>query len=168
MHDITPETRVGALLDDRPELEEVLIALSPAFERLRNPVLRRTVARVATLRQVARVGDVPLGTLVARLRSAAGLDAAPAPHDDPEGGAPPWGTTVVVTARLDARPLLDAGQHPIDAVMRGAVGLERGQALELLTPFVPAPLVERLEAKGYATWSQRLEPELVRTLVTRP
>ena len=45
---ISPKTKVGELLDVYPELEPVLMSMSPAFEKLRNPVLRKTVARVAT------------------------------------------------------------------------------------------------------------------------
>ena len=49
---ISPKTKVGELLDNYPDLESVLMEMSPAFEKLRNPVLRKTVARVATLQQV--------------------------------------------------------------------------------------------------------------------
>jgi len=42
---INPRTKVGELLDACPRLEEVLIAQAPVFEKLRNPVLRRTAAR---------------------------------------------------------------------------------------------------------------------------
>jgi len=52
---LTPATKVADLLESWPELEEVLIAHAPAFRRLKNPVLRRTVARVATLEQAAGV-----------------------------------------------------------------------------------------------------------------
>jgi Domain of unknown function (DUF1858) len=71
---ITPAMKVAELLDSWPELERVLIAQAPAFRRLRNPVLRRTVARVATLEQAAGVGGVPVRELVAALRRAAGMD----------------------------------------------------------------------------------------------
>ena len=56
---ITSGTRVAELLSNYPETEELLIGMSPAFEKLRNPVLRRSVARVATLRQAAAVGRIP-------------------------------------------------------------------------------------------------------------
>ncbi|MHC4830644.1 MAG: DUF1858 domain-containing protein [Planctomycetota bacterium] len=42
---ITPETKVAQLLQHYPELEETLIAMAPAFKKLRNPVLRRSVAK---------------------------------------------------------------------------------------------------------------------------
>jgi ABC-type thiamine transport system ATPase subunit len=70
---ITPETQVAELLERWPALEPVLVSISPHFEALRHPVLRRTVAKVATLRHAAQVSGVPLVDLVTRLREAAGL-----------------------------------------------------------------------------------------------
>ena len=71
---ITPETRVGPLLDAHPELEDPLVAFVPAFDKLKNPVLRRTVARFATLEHAARVGGVALPELLAEF---AALPAPP-------------------------------------------------------------------------------------------
>ncbi len=48
---ITPDLKLGDLLDAYPELEDVLIEIAPAFRKLRNPVLRRTVAKLTSLRQ---------------------------------------------------------------------------------------------------------------------
>ena len=53
---IGPETTVGAMIEAYPELESVLVEMAPAFAKLRNPVVRRTVAKVATLEQAARIG----------------------------------------------------------------------------------------------------------------
>ena len=55
--DITAGTKVAALLSEHPELEDLLISMSPAFIKLRNPVLRRSVARIATLREATAVGS---------------------------------------------------------------------------------------------------------------
>jgi hypothetical protein len=56
---ITPETKIAALLEAYPELEPVLIATAPAFNKLSNPVLRRTIARVTSLRRAAEVAGLP-------------------------------------------------------------------------------------------------------------
>ena len=61
---ITPKTKILDLLADYPELEEVLFDISPAFRQLKNPVLRRTVARVTTLQQAALVGGIRVEDLV--------------------------------------------------------------------------------------------------------
>ena len=53
---ITSTTKVADLLKSYPELEDVLIAMAPPFKKLKNPVLRRSVAKLATLQQAAAVG----------------------------------------------------------------------------------------------------------------
>jgi hypothetical protein len=47
---ITPSTKVAALLDRFPELEELLIGIAPPFKKLKNPMLRRGVAKVASVK----------------------------------------------------------------------------------------------------------------------
>ena len=69
---ITPDTKVAALLADYPELEEVLIAIAPLFQKLRNPILRHSVAMVASLRQAAAIGKVDVEEVVNKLRAEVG------------------------------------------------------------------------------------------------
>lgn len=54
---ITPKTKVLQLIETYPQLEELLIEMVPTFEKLKNPVLRRTVAKIATLQQAASRPD---------------------------------------------------------------------------------------------------------------
>jgi hypothetical protein len=65
---ITPKTRVGELLDTYPALEPVLMDLASAFKKLQNPVLRRTVGKVATLQQAAALGRESLSEIINTLR----------------------------------------------------------------------------------------------------
>ena len=55
---ISPKTKVLALIEAYPQLENTLISYVPVFEKLKNPVLRRTVAKIATLQQAAVIGNV--------------------------------------------------------------------------------------------------------------
>ena len=61
---IGPETTVGAMIEAYPELESVLVEMAPAFAKLRNPVVRRTVAKVATLEQAAKIGGISLQAMI--------------------------------------------------------------------------------------------------------
>ena len=157
---ITPETRVADLLEAYPTLETVLISIAPAFAKLRNPILRRTVAKVATLEQAARIGGLEARDLVRRLRDAAGMSAddasalsggsglsEPAAPGGPSG-APSWVDTVVVAAAVDADAMLDRGEHPLGAVNRELARLEPGGVLVLDSSFVPAPLVDAMTRQG--------------------
>ena len=71
---ITPKTKVLQLIETYPQLEGVLIEYIPAFNKLKNPVLRKTVARVATLQQAASIGNVRVEDLINRLRKEIGQD----------------------------------------------------------------------------------------------
>ncbi len=162
---ITSDSRLGELLERWPGLEDVLVELSPHFRALRNPVLRRTVAKVATLRLVSKVSGVALGVLVERLRAGAGLPAVAFAED---GAAPPaerpeWAADPAVTRRHDARAAIDAGEHPMARVMADLAQLAGGEVYELVTPFVPAPLVDLARGKGFAAFSVAEREGLVRT-----
>jgi hypothetical protein len=60
---ILPSTKVAALLERYPELEDVLIGLAPPFKKLKNPLLRKGVAKVASLKHAAAVGGMPVNDL---------------------------------------------------------------------------------------------------------
>ena len=162
---ITPDSRIGELLERWPELEAVLVDLSPHFKALANPVLRRTVAKVATLRQVSTVSGVPLGVLVERLRAGAGL--SPLTVSEEVGGAPTerpaWAVEGAVNRTLDARAAIEAGEHPMPQVMADLAKLGDAQVYELVTPFVPAPLLDLARGKGFASYSFTEAPGLVRS-----
>lgn len=165
---ITPDSRLGELLERWPGLEAVLLDLSPHFRALRNPVLRRTVAKVATLRQVSSVSGVPLGVLVERLRAGAGL--APLAFAEEQGQRaerPAWAVAGAVTRSHDARAAIEAGEHPMPRVMADLAQLAGADVYELLTPFVPAPLVDLADGKGFAAYSVVESDALVRTFFKR-
>ena len=166
---ITPETKVGALLRDFPELEDVLIDVSPAYRALKNPILRRTVAKVANLRQVAKVGGVPLGALITRLRTTVGQSPLPDEAQSPAGAAarPSWAQEQTVTAGFDARVFIEEGGHPLERVMEDLGKLPAGEVYGLTTPFQPEPLIDLAKRKGFEAFSLWESTDLVRTYFKR-
>jgi hypothetical protein len=152
---ITPKTKVGELLDSFPELEKVLMEMSPAFEKLKNPVLRRTVARVATLQQISVVGGLKVDQIVNALRKAAGQESSESGDAGSEflsTSAPPWFDKNKITVKYDASPVINSGGSPMNEILSRAVLLESGKIFELTTPFVPAPIIEMLMKKGYKVY----------------
>lgn len=170
---ITPETRVGELLEACPQLEETLVGIAPAFAKLKNPILRKTVARVATLAQAARVGGVEVRALVGTLRTAAGVPTEPSAAEAAAAGevldAPPaWHDETRVTVRLDADDILAKGEHPLGAAQGAAAVLPKGGELLLVSSFLPAPLVDAMRKKGFETASYRAADGRVATLLRLP
>ncbi len=148
--DITPKTRIGDLLEHYPGLEPVLTGLSPAFAKLKNPVLRRTLARVATLQQAAAIGGVKVEELVNTLRAAAGKDSFSGDTVDLSyEGSPAWFNSSGISIRFDARQLIEDGGHPLGEVIQLSRKLLPGEIMELTTPFVPAPLIDKMKEAGF-------------------
>ncbi|NWG14012.1 MAG: DUF1858 domain-containing protein [Acidobacteria bacterium] len=166
---ITPDSKVGEMLEHYPQLEDTLISLSPAYKSLKNPVLRRTVAKVATLRQVARVGNVPIGLLIGQLRAAIGQEPAQSGEEtvEHEGARPAWADPAVAARSYDARETIESGGHPMPQVMRDLAELKSDEVYVLITPFVPAPLIDLAAAKGFRAWTAREGPGTVRTYFRR-
>jgi len=148
---ITPETTVGALLDVYPGTERVLVDMAPAFAKLRNPVVRRTVAKVATLEQAAKIGGVSLQSMIRRLRDVTGQGGPDLPVLQPRQDAAqdaPWLKDGRVVEEIDADAMLERRVHPIGKI-REAVGVLRpGEVVLLRSSFRPQPLIETMRRAG--------------------
>ena len=169
---ILPSTKVGALLEAYPELEDVLIGFAPPFKKLKNPILRKAVAKVASLQHVATVGGVSVQELVNKLRAKVGQDAI-ALEQDVDGGfsyfsnRPDWFDPTKIVASIDERHG-DSNKMPITTVLQEAARLQPAEIIELITAFLPVPGIEIMKKKGLLVWSVREQPELIRTYVSKP
>ena len=163
---INPETKIGVLLDAYPGIEEVLIAWAPAFAKLRNPLLRKTVAKIATIEQAAKIGGVSVREMVRKLREATGQsdsETTPAPETAPDGSgapaaAPAWLSEEQVRYRVDADSLLETGEHPIGKIHRLASSLQEREIIKLTSSFRPEPLIEEMSRIGLAVYSREISP----------
>jgi len=171
--DITPLTKIGELLDSYPELEEILIAQAPAFKKLSNPVLRRTVARIATVEKAAGIAGIPARELVRTLRNAVGLDVEVDTGDrSTEPGTvqepavlPAWVDAKNVRETIDADALLDAGVVPLARVLTRARELKGSDLLRVDSSFRPAPLTEKLHESGFRCHVHAVDSERFETYI---
>ena len=162
---ITPKTRVGELLDTYPELEDVLMELAPAFRKLQNPVLRKTVGKVATLQQAAVIGNVSLSEIINTLRLEVGqvLFDETGIQSEINETEPVWFNEEKVKVRFDATPLIDAGQNPMQEVLNKLDKISDDEIFLLITPFIPAPIIELITKKGYAHYCLNMDSKLFHT-----
>jgi hypothetical protein len=75
---------------------------------------------------------------------------------------------VEIVAKRDLRPAIEAGEHPLPLVMTAVRDLQPGQALLLVTPFVPAPMIDRITDGGFLAWTGKVGPEEFPTIFARP
>ena len=88
--EITPHTNIDDLLDAYPELEDKFIELAPLFIKLKNPALRKTVAKVTNLKQASTIANVPLTDLINGLRKKAGMNEIKVKEENTKMTKPNW------------------------------------------------------------------------------
>jgi uncharacterized protein (DUF2249 family) len=56
---------------------------------------------------------------------------------------------------LDVRPILASGADPFTTIRARVDALEVGEELEVVAPFLPAPLIELLKGEGFSVRVER-------------
>ena len=168
--EIHPSTKVAQLLDAYPELEDVLIHMAPPFKKLKNPILRKSVAKVATLQQAAIAGRLDLSSMIDQLRQAVGqapIEPTETPRvEDYLGTAPDWFDKTCVFASIDDRAG-DSDEMAITRIVRALKDLPEHQVIELTTTFLPAPGIDVARGRGLRTWTVQEQDDLYKTYFTR-
>jgi uncharacterized protein (DUF2249 family) len=75
---------------------------------------------------------------------------------------PNWFQKENIKTTLDARPILAAGEHPLARVLEETKSLLPGEIYELITPFPPVPMIEKLKNAGFDCFSESDESGLFR------
>ena len=167
---IQPSTKIAQLLDAYPELEEVLIEMAPPFKKLRNPILRKSVAKVATLQQAAIVGRLDPSAMIDQLRQAVGLapiEVTETPSvEDYLGTAPDWFDSSCVATSIDDRAG-DSDEMAITRIVKALKDLPEHQVIELTTTFLPAPGIDVARKRGLRTWTVQEQDKLYKSYFTR-
>ncbi len=158
---ISPKTKVLQLIETYPELEDVLIEFVPAFKKLKNPLLRKTVAKIATLQQASAIGNVKIEELINSLRKAVGEDLISI--EDNENYTtikPEWFEESKILHSIDIREMLNRGEQPVNQVITELSNLPKGEIYKVISPFVPAPLIDKASSLEIKHWINKKEEEL--------
>lgn len=173
MSDITLQTKIAQIMSDYPELEQTLLELSPAFAKLQNPVLRKTIARVTSVQQAASIAGLDPAHMLTMLRKAAGLETTAADSVNSAESqhllsmpVPGWFSEEAVEIKYNATKVLEQGNVPMAEILDAAKKINGREIFLFVTPFVPAPIIEILNNKGYAVWCRKAG-ELIENFVIK-
>lgn len=152
---ITPKTKIYDLLEAYPHLEDTLISSAPEFKKLKNPVLRKTITRITNLNQAATIGGLNVDVLVNRLREQVGqsnLDTSEETGTKYNTDQPDWFQQSLVVNSIDIREMLNKGEQPVHEVLSAIRKLNDNEILEIIAPFIPAPLIDKSLSLEYKHW----------------
>lgn len=159
---ITPKTKIFDLLEAYPQLEDVLISSAPQFKKLKNPVLRKTIARVTNISQAAIIAGLNVEELVNRLRKEAGQENISDISDEGmefNTAQPGWFNQDLIADTIDIREMLHEGEQPVHEVLSALKKMGDNKILKIIAPFIPAPLIEKSLSMGYQHWLDKKSTE---------
>ncbi len=169
---IGPGTKISKLIDENIDTIEVIASINKHFRKLKNPILRKTLARRVTIAEAAKIGGVPVGVMIEKLK-AIGFETDEDFHgatDEKENNRLiknkiPMKKEKIV--ELDVRPILAGGVDPFKAIMEKLKTMNDDETLRIVNTFEPIPLLNILKKKGYVYETERPEAGVVHTYLEK-
>lgn len=165
---IDENSKISKIIDNNPAAIDAIVSISKHFEKLRIPILRKTLASRVTIKQAAKIGGVsvedffnkltPLGYIV-NTNEKTKAEIVQTLDNNKEGDAFEIGEIV----DLDVREMLKQSKDPFNVIMAAIEKLPLGSSLNIINTFEPIPLINILTKKGYAYKTVQKEKMLVYT-----
>ena len=165
---IDENTRISKLIEEKLEVIEAIVSISKLFEKLRIPILRKTLASRVTIKQAAKIGGVSVNDFYERLAPLGfiynGKPEQGNVSEDKFSGCVSYQKLLFDKAiDLDVRSILKANKDPFNDIMNALATLPDNCALNIINTFEPIPLINILSKKGYAHETIIVDKMLVHT-----
>lgn len=163
---IDQHTKIGAILKHHPDALEAIISLSPKFEKLRNPILRKLMAGRATIDMASKMSGCTIADIFAKLTPLGfeintNTPVVKADVQQVPAFLQSLSATQLVT--LDVRPVIAGGQDPLNLILQQIKTLQTGQVLKIINTFEPTPLMLLLQKQGFDSYAAHIDEQLVET-----
>ncbi len=168
---IIGKTKVKEALDTYPQLKEVLMHMSPKFNKLNNPLFFKTVARWATFNDVAKMGKMAVCQILHTLNKEIGseaellnqfpncIDEIKLEREHDSDSTPAQFSTII---SFDTRTRQD---YFLPDMVNQIKKLKKGEALKNIAEFDPIPLKKMIESMGYSFFTKEINADLYETYI---
>lgn len=163
---ITPNTKIAAILKSHPDALDAIVSITPKFERLRNPLLRKLMAGRTSIAMAAKISGCGLQVFYEKLLPL-GFEVdtheeeeAEKPHPVPAFLHSVKDDQVVV---LDVRPEIESGRDPLKMILDAVKKIPAGGALKIINSFEPTPLIHLLKKQGFESFVDKADQDAIET-----
>ncbi|MCC6599558.1 MAG: DUF2249 domain-containing protein [Crocinitomicaceae bacterium] len=164
---INANTKIASILKQHPGALEAIISISPKFNKLRNPLMRKLIASRASIFMASKMGGCTVDDFFKKLQPLGfSIDNTAAVEENAEMKELPGFMRNIsegAIVELDVRSVLDGGEDPLKLILEKTKQLKTQQILKLVNSFEPIPLIQLLEKQGYETFSETINDNLVYT-----
>lgn len=168
---INEHTKISDIINYNPSAIDEIVKLSKHFEKLRIPILRKTLAKRVSIKQASLIGGIkierfyevllPLG-YTSDLNSSTSISTS---------DTKPMNVPSVTNSKnkhvLDVRDLLKNNKDPFNLIMRELKSLPDEHTLILINSFEPVPLIDMLTKKGYDCQSIQINEFIYHTYINK-
>ena len=167
MKTINADTKIATLIKESPDALEAIISISPRFNKLRNPLLRKLMAARTSINMASKVGGCTVNDFFKKLEPLGfTIDKNNVADDSTEQKDVPEFVQNITAAdiiELDVRTEIESGKDPLNLIMKAVKPLQPGQVLKLINSFEPVPLMLLLEKQGFESYTETINDNLVHT-----
>lgn len=151
---INEKTKIAKIIKYNPKAMDAIVALSPDFKRLLNPVLRRLVAGRTSISMASKMGKVtPQDFFKALAPLGFEIDENVKEEEEKVDNKPLPSYLAALKPEnikeFDVRQLIADGGDPLKSIQMKVRGLNAGEALLVITDFNPIPLLRLLSSQGF-------------------
>jgi len=163
---VNAKTKISAILKQQPGALEAIISISPKFEKLRNPLLRKLMAGRASVRMASKIAGCSIQDFYNKLIPLGfHVDTSTVAEDENQKQIPDFIQNInpAQITELDVRPVLDNDKDPLNIILEKIKLLQTGQVLKIINSFEPTPLMQLLQKQGFLSYAERVSANLVFT-----
>jgi len=164
---INANTKIAAILKSHPDALEAIISISPKFNKLRNPLLRKIMASRTSVAMASKVAGCTPNDFFEKLKPLGfeidknvQVEEENIQHDVPEFMHQLDEKRLDV---LDVRSVIESGKDPFNIIMKKIKELQAGNILNLINSFEPAPLITILSKQGFECFVEQESENVVNT-----
>jgi uncharacterized protein (DUF2249 family) len=162
---INANTKIAAVLKQNAAALDAIIAVSPKFEKLRNPILRRVMAGRTSLAMAAKMGGCTVEDFFVKLKPLGFETDTKTVAEEAKEPLPAFVTSLKKEQliELDVRPVIASGKDPLSIIVQKVKAIQPGQVLKIINTFEPTPLMALLEKQGFVSYADTIAPDWVET-----
>jgi uncharacterized protein (DUF2249 family) len=164
---INANTKISKILKHNSDALEEIISITPKFEKLRNPLLRKLMAARTSIGMASNIAGVSVNNFFEKLEP---LGFEPDSETEAESNTqkpklPAYFNSLKPeqVIEFDVRPIIEAGEDPLSLIIKKVKSVPKNGALRIINSFEPTPLISLLKKQGFDSFVDKVDDETVET-----
>jgi uncharacterized protein (DUF2249 family) len=168
---INSDTKIAAILKQNPAALDAIVSITPKFEKLRNPLLRKLMAGRTSIGMASKISGCCVTDFFKKLEPLGfEIDNTTMNVENEEKPSLPSFFKSLKPGQIkefDVRPIIDGGEDPLKLIIKKIKSIQTGEALKIINSFEPTPLILLLKKQGFESYVNKIEDQLIETYFYR-